>query len=809
VLVARCYKCHSAASDKVKGELLLDTREGIRRGGETGESVVPGNPEASLLIEAIRHESLKMPPDGKLSDDVIAKFVEWIKMGAPDPRGGNVAQVAKTIDWDEARKHWSFQPPKRPAPPSVKDVNWPRTDVDRFILARLEAKGLKPVSDADRRVVIRRLYFDLVGLPPTPEEVETFVADNSPRAVETVVDRLLASPQFGERWGRHWLDVVRFAESNGNVDNVLFPQAWRYRDYVIDAFNADTPYDKFVAQQVAGDLLAADSPRERNANLLGTGLLALGSKPRSQNNPNYGMDLIADEIEVVSSAFMGLTVACARCHDHKFDPIPTTDYYAMAGIFTSSKLLLGTTGGRAKANAAAADTGLHVLVQTDSDAAAQAVAHEREVARLEAALARLHAAAPPGTAPRREDPDPAKKKKQAAKKGIKPPEEPAVAAGPLTPEEQRREDERLAEVKRLEAELADLKAKAPPAAIAGQSMGIKEGTPGDCAVCIRGETQNRGPVVPRGFVTVLTSGTPPAISPGSSGRLELAQWLTSPEHPLTARVYANRAWSHLFDRGIVPTVDNFGALGEPPTHPELLDYLAVSFREQGWSIKGLIKSLVLTRTYQLSSAYDARNAAVDAGNEWLWRQSPRRLDGESIRDAMLAVSGSIDLAPPRSSLLREFGYQEARGSAVPGGGRAGVTKRSVYLPIVRNVIPESLAIFDFPDASLVVGDREVTTVPAQALYFMNSPFVIEQSRALAQRLLDDAGLDDAGRIDRLYLLAYARHPSAAESERAANFLAATQTSLGGGPKEAGRGSVAAWSTVAQAILASAEFRYLE
>ncbi|HEY7157350.1 MAG TPA: PSD1 and planctomycete cytochrome C domain-containing protein [Gemmataceae bacterium] len=691
VLAARCYECHSAKATKVKGGLLLDTRDGIRKGGEKGPAVVPGSVEDSLLIQAIRHEELKMPPKSKLSDAVVADFVQWVKMGAPDPRGSVTAAASKRMTPEEARDFWSFRSLRKAEPPAVKEAAWPRGDIDRFVLAKLEENGLRPVADAGRRALIRRVYFDLIGLPPTPEEVEAFANDRSPTAFEKVVDRLLDSPHFGERWGRHWLDLARYAESNGNADNTPFPYAWRYRDYVLAAFNKDKPYDQFIREQVAGDLLAAKDAKERDEFLTATGFLALTSKPRAQNNPDYRMDLIADQIDVTARSVLGLSVMCARCHDHKFDPIAQKEYYALAGIFESTDMLFGAGGKKGNGKKGGGGGGLYTL--SDS----------------------------------------------------------------------------------------------------GQVMGVKEGRPTDTALCIRGESRNRGEKVPRGFLTVATADAAPSINRSGSGRLELAQWLTRADNPLTARVAVNRMWMHLFGRGLVNSPDNFGALGEKPSHPELLDYLAGKFIANGWSRKQLLRSLVLSRAYQLSSAANTKGDKVDPDNVLHWRMSPRRLEAEAIRDAILVVSGKLDRTPPQGSLAQATAKGKKQNYTLKESN-----VRSVYLGMVRGApLPEALSLFDVASPNLVVAQREVTTVPAQSLFLMNSPWVVEQSRHFAQRLLTDAALDDAGRVDRAYRLALARPAADAERARALAYV----QRLGGEEK--------AWASFCQALLASAEFRYVE
>ena len=695
VLVKSCLECHSASSAKLGGGLLLDSKDGVLRGGESGPAIVPGKPERSLLIKAIKHVGLQMPKQAKdrLPANVIADFERWVAMGAPDPREKATATY-KRMTPEEAKTFWAFVPAKKSTTPAIKNTAWARSDIDRFVLARLEEKGLKPASDAECRVLIRRVYFDLVGLPPTPEEVAAFVSDKTPQALEKIVDKLLESPRYGERWGRHWLDLARYAESNGNADNTPFPNAFRYRDYVIAALNKDKPYDQFVREQIAGDLLPATGDKERDEFLTATGFLALTSKPRAQNNPDYRMDLIADQIDVTSRAVLGLSVMCSRCHDHKFDAIAQKEYYALAGIFESTYMLFGDGGGKGGGKKAAGPGGIHTL----SDKT--------------------------------------------------------------------------------------------------EAMGVSEGKATDTALCIRGDSQKRGETVTRGFLAVATVGKAPTINRSSSGRLELAQWLTNKDNPLTARVAANRIWMHLFGQGLVRTPDNFGSLGEKPSHPELLDYLAVSFVENGWSAKKLIRTIVLSRSYQMSSAVDdARNLKVDPDNVWLWRTSPRRLEAESIRDAMLAVGGKIDFVPPQGSLAAV-----TKGGKKPSYETKDGNVRSVYLGILRGApLPEMLAMFDVANPNLAVAQREVTTVPAQSLFMLNSPWVVAQSKAFAQRVLADKNLDDGARVDLAYRLALSR--SASDSEKAKALTYVKQAGIAGSEK--------AWAGFCQALFASAEFRYVE
>ena len=834
VLVQQCYKCHSA--EKIKGGLLLDTRDGIRRGGESGHAVVPGSTDESLILSALRHEDFEMPPGKKLSDEVIANFETWIKMGAPDPRVGKaVAGGKRVIDIEAGRKFWAFQPVRQPSIPDVKNAAWPLAAIDRFVLAAIERAELHPVADAAAGELIRRLYFDLTGLPPSPAEMRQWTERLSSSGTDSVhqaalaelVDRLLSSPQFGERWGRHWLDVVRYADSNGNVDNTPFPHAWRYRNWVIDALNADMPYDRFLTEQLAGDLLPFESPQQQNQQLVATGFLVLGSKPRAQNNPNFQMDVVAEQIDVTTSAMLGLTVGCARCHDHKFDPIPTAEFYSLAGIFGSTRALYGA-GVRGNNGNRPVDAGLIELADVDPAAKqardkfaaelAQVTAKQAEVTKSLARLGvKVENAKGNNKQVANQNRQQIKKLKQQLAKleqnngpakqirrikdrlkelgvGDEPNAELVVASADDSAEVQALKSE----LKSIIDEVQALQAKSPPSP--GQAMGARDGNAADCAICLAGESTDRGPVVPRGFVSVVSVQQPPQIPASESGRLQLAEWIASPANPLTARVMVNRVWHHLFGKGIVTSVDNFGELGERPTHPELLDYLAARFVEEKWSVKRLIREVLLTRTYQLSSRHDAASFTKDPDNKWFWRMNPRRLDAEELRDAILAFSGEIDLARPGATEINETGRNQ------PPVARADGKSRSVYLPVVRNGEPEVFTLFDFADPSIVVGAREETTVPAQSLYLMNNPFVVAQSRVAAQRILKASEED---KIDLAFLHAYG-HPATAEQRvQAEDFLRDMQEALGASESDSRRRELAAWSVFCQSLVAAAEFRYLD
>jgi hypothetical protein len=745
VFSSQCYSCHSSQAKKLKGGLSLDTRAGFLKGGENGPVVVPGQPDKSRLILAVRHasEELQMPPKTHLPDPAVADLVAWVKMGAPWPKDSSAPAARAATDLERARKeHWAFQPVRRVPPPAVKTAAWPKDDLDRFILARLEEKGLSPVADADRYTWIRRATFDLIGLPPTPEEVEDFLKDLSPKACEKVADRLLGSPRFGERWGRHWLDIARYAESTGSARNYPYPYAWRYRDYVIAALNADKPYDRFIREQIAGDLLPAATEAERDLQKIATGFLVLNTIDLNEkNSEQFLMDRIGEQIDVTSRAILATTVSCARCHDHKFDPILTADYYALAGVFKSTNDQVGLQ------NRAGAGKNYYHPDQLLT------LGSQKESA--------------PGSAPA--PAEPAKKKgKKAARK-----EDPG----------------------------ASREASAPLA------MGVHEATPVDAHICLHGDVEQVGPVVPRGVLPLFKPSRPVVIDRASSGRRELADWLASAENPLTARVIVNRVWQHLFGEGLVPTVDNFGTTGERPTHPELLDHLAARFTgEFGWSLKKLIRGLVLSRVYGLGSEAIPSQMEIDPGNRWRWRMAPRRIDAESLRDALLAVSGKLDVTPPKGSPIQTLPPNAAI------GGKKGRNvdfeesfHRSVYLPILREDVPDFLQVFDFADPSTLTGRRDVTTVASQALLLMNSPFIVAQARAGAERLVASTASGDPERVEGAYLVTLGRLPSPAERARALAFVADYPASEKGDRSSPKR---QAWAGFFQALLESAEFRYL-
>ena len=790
VLVENCYKCHSAASGKSQGGLLLDTKKGIRAGGDRGPAVVPGDPDASLLLSAISHtdSSLKMPPKkDRLPAAVFNDVKTWIRMGAPDPRDNEVAAAPKpSIDIEAGRHFWAFEKPVTHKSPTAKNSSWAKRELDQFILAKLEAAGMSPSPDAPPATLLRRLHFDLVGLPPTPNALRRFTAriesDGLDVALAMEVDTLLATQQFGERWGRHWLDVARYAESSGKEANIAFPYAWRYRDYVIDSVNADMPFDRFLTEQIAGDLLPCTNDSERARLLIATGFLAVGPKNLEESDPKqFAADVVDEQLDVVTRAVLAQSVACARCHNHKFDPFAMEDYYSLAGVFTSTNTFFGTFV--SPANRVGGDP-LNL-----PRGAGQPILHpsikQAEVAQLKAELAKL----------KKEEADGRAAVLKAAIEG--------------------RDTEKiftLTDALRIFWVSGRIKGQLDKVDESGQALPLAMGVLdrhkiADAPLLERGEVSKVGKPVPRGFPRVVNLADPPKIAAGHSGRLELARWLTHPDNPLTARVMVNRVWRHLLGAGIVRSVDNFGTTGDRPTHPELLDTLAVRFTANGWSVKRLVREIVLSRTYRQSSAYDEMAFRVDPENRLVGRAVKRRLDAEAIRDAMLAVSGELDPERPTGSLV---GCEIGDGPISLIGLNPklptdldGSCHRSVYLPVLRDRLPDVLDLFDFAEPSLVTGDRQTTNVPVQALYLMNSPFV--QARAVGLAKLLQCEPDDAHRIRRAFQLCFSRDPDADEMKMTAAFLEKGDHSASA-DKESRRLLLAC---CCQALLAAAEFRNLD
>ena len=718
ILASQCLKCHSAAEGKVKGGLALDTREGVLKGGDSGPAVIPGNPDKSPLIRAVRYTdpNLQMPPKGeKLTDAQVADLVAWVKMGAPDPRTG--AAKGKYANAGERKVWWAFQPVKLTPPPAVQNKAWAANPVDNYILAKLEEKNLKPSGPADKQVLIRRLYFDLIGLPPTPAEVEAFVADKSPTAYAQLVDKLLASPHYGERWGRHWLDVARYSDTIGDPakkkESPAYPFAWTYRDYVVKAFNDDKPYDQFIREQLAADRLPNNKDR--------TTLAALGFITVGDHFDGNREDIINDRIDVVTKGFNGLTVACARCHDHMFDPIPTKDYYALHGIFSNIE----------------EPKELPIIATADK---AKYADYLKEKVALDKAQTELMAQA--------------KAAKATKNKGNK--------------------KELQKEALQLEVKNDRLDITHPGAPV--RAMVVQDvDKPKDSPVYIRGEKENKGELVPRRYLEIFRAPNAKPFASGS-GRLELAYSIANKNNPLTARVLVNRVWQHHFGEGFVQTPDDFGTMSTPPSHPELLDYLSTYLMDNGWSVKKLHRLIVLSSTYQQASTDNPRFAQHDPFNRLLWRQNVRRLEFEPLRDSILSMAGSLD---------RTMGGHPVNlgGDHVSAGkdktGKAGAalkpqgnysTRRTLYGYIDRANVAEVLNHFDFAPPEMPNGKRYQTTVPQQALFLMNNALVIEQARKIVERSDFKGVEDEEKRIAFLYRLIYQRSPTAQEIQLGLAFF---------------------------------------
>ncbi len=1054
LLIEHCHECH--AGDEHKGGLRVDTREALLAGGDSGAAMVPGDPGESLLIDAVGYGDVyQMPPEGKLTDRDVAALEQWIRNGASFPAMASQGTPAEGTDStgtkdDDRWQFWAFQPPSTPPVPLVVDTAWPRSDLDHFVLAKLEAAGLRPAVQADRRTLIRRATFDLIGLPPTPEEIATFVADDTPEAFARLVDRLLASPRYGERWGRHWLDVARYADSNGLDENMAFANAYRYRDYVIASFNADVPYDQFVREQVAGDLLPAANDEARLRQITATGFLSIGAKMLAEDDPvKMEMDIIDEQIDTLGRAFCGQTLGCARCHDHKFDPISTAEYYALAGIFKSTQTMenfkvvadwherpLMTEALQAKVDAhqqeltvskAKYDSQLNATMGALRD---EIVMHAGEYLLAAWQLARQPAAIPRlgesgandndrftvveaeefsegnvridttgygagigvilnrGELPNvveyevevatdgyyqlelrfaaaqsrpvqiavdgqlvnalaardvtgswnpdsqrwsvgcvlplnvgghtirlsREGPFPHFDKlalvplvEVSAQDAMVTPEQlatlrglhasvlrrwvrhfktdgddvpwlaqlftviaegsddtalkalatlsPATAAlladpQPGTPEElanrfgrllaeaRRQDDEQLDDAQRtirqlvedesgsliptsevkqfvtpdeaqtietLRAEVERIEKAKPDISYA---MAVEDRAPQDIKVHIRGNHLILGDEVSRGVPRLLAGSTQPSIVGQQSGRLELALWLTRADHPLTGRVMANRLWRWHFGRGLVATPDNFGHLGSAPSHPQLLEWLAVQFVENGWSIKALHRTIMLSATYQMSATFNAQAAQFDPENVLLWRANRKRLEAEAIRDALLAVSGQLDLRMG-GSLLGFKNHTYVTSTASRDTVDYTTPRRSVYLPIIRSALYDFFHVFDFAEPSVPSGNRSSTTIAPQALFMLNSELAIEASRLLAKRLLGEVENSDAERLRRMYELAYGRSPSEEETVQAIAFIQRYNEAIRAEVPDDGERTARAWEGLSRAILSANEFVFVE
>jgi hypothetical protein len=881
VLAERCYPCHSAKVKEPLAGLRLDTRAGVLKGSLRGPVVVPGDPESSRLILAISYKDahLQMPPKGKLPDSAIADLTAWVKMGLPDPRTEEITEASrKGIDYERARKHWAFQPLKQAA-----------GTIDDFLAAKLAASKLKSAPPADRRTVIRRAYFDLIGLPPTPAEVAAFLNDTTPGAYEKVVDRLLASPHYGERWARHWLDLARYAETDGHEFDVDKPNAWRYRDYVIRAFNSDLPYDRFLMEQIAGDLLPKDRviPGAEDVSV-GTGFHYLGEVI---NTPVETFQALADnidnQIDVFGKSFLGLTIACARCHDHKFDPIPTADYYALAGIFRSTRrrqtcidspdrvreieeIARSIEQVDREIEAAGADLPSRRLAPGEVKmTAAYEIAEDFSKENFEGWKVTGQAF---GAGPRDGVADSGRISDRMQGILISPQfliekrfihvrmggrgmvrlfaDEYTNAARTLKgdggPMAWRRIDARMGQGNLAYIEISDLDREGhievdrilysdqpqPPETAPARSIDLKpappellakrralelkiplstfaltavEDEPRDIPIHLRGNHKTLGAVVPRRFLTVFAGDNQARLDNGS-GRLQLAQRMLDTAKPLVARVMVNRIWKHHFGTGLVPTVDNFGMSGDRPSHPELLDALASEFIQSGWSVKKLHRRMVLSNAYRMSTRGDPAADRVDPDNRLLHRMPVRRLDAEIIRDSMLAVSGALDrqlYGPGPVPWVSPFMDSDPRGKPesgpLDGGGR-----RSIYINVRRNFLTDLFLTFDYPQPISTTGRRNVSTVPAQALAMMNSKFVAQQAARWARRVIAEAP-DALSRVERLYLEAFARPPTAEEKATLLELGQSLERKYTGPYPDA---EARAWTDVCHVLFNTTEFIYV-
>jgi len=894
LLDKHCYKCHSTEAKKLKGGLLLDSRQGWAAGGDSGPVIVPGDVEGSLLLRAVSYEDgdLQMPPKYRLADQERAALNRWVEDGAADPRDQQAEVKPKGLDLANGREFWSFRPVAKPAVPKVNPAHGQVEKlgaIDCFILSRLSKEGIERVDLARPETLLRRLYFDLIGLPPTPEQVAGFLTDSTPKAYERLVDRLLGSPQFGETWGRHWLDVARFAESSGGGRSLMFKDAWRFRDYVINAFNDDKPFDQFIREQLAGDLMPRGTRKQQNDRYVATGFLALGPHNYElQDKELLRMEVVDEQIETVGRAFLGMTLGCARCHDHKFDPVPTDDYYALAGIFRSTQSLVpgnvsswvarelepGPTLKKAieqhawetrEANAAlkaakkelrkteeiSVKTGIIVddlqaekigdWIESTSNktyfgdnyihdkgegkgqkkvifTAELEEAGEYEVRfgytagtnrAQEAPVTIEHADGPTTIKINQREKPPINDnfkvigrfqfnagKAVVSVSNANTSDVVIADAVVFVPVAELKKDsvpgQRLAKlrgevdrlVKRVDA-LKKTKSTDLPKAMSVQD----EKETGDWHVHIRGEIRNKAAVVPRGFLQVASKTktiAQPAIATGRSGRLELAEWVASSENPLTSRVMVNRIWHYLIGNGLVRTTDNFGMMGEMPSHADLLDWLAHQFVVDQWSVKKMIRRIVMSRTYRLASTGESLGWSTDPENRLIWRANRKRLTAEAIRDSILSVSGQLSMQQGGPT-IRKFSQYDL-------GYEFNTIRRSVYVPLFRNTLLELFEVFDLANPNVSTGRRSETTLPTQALYMMNSPFVIAEAKRAGEHI---AGLDapNADRVRLAYRLALGREPTADEAGLALEFV---------GQTEAG-----AWGALAHSLFASVDFRTLD
>jgi hypothetical protein len=898
LLHKHCYECHSIEAEKEKGGLLLDSRQGLATGGDSGPAVVPGDVEGSLLLRAVSYEDgdLQMPPKYKLTNQERVVLAKWVEAGAPDPRDHQTERKVKSIDLAKGREFWAFRPVANHTVPKMRLVTEQvegLVAIDRFIISRLAKEGVERVGLARPETLLRRLYFDLIGVPPTPKQIDDFMADPLPEAYERLVDRLLGLPQFGETWGRHWLDVARFAESSGGGRSLMFKDAWRFRDYVINAFNDDKPFDQFIREQIAGDLMSSGTREQQNERFVATGFLALGPHNYElQDKELLRMEVVDEQIETVGRAFLGMTLGCARCHDHKFDPVPTDDYYALAGIFRSTQSLVPGNVSSWVARELKPEPALkkeieqHARETQEANAALKGA--KKELRKVEETLAEIgiyvddmeaeiigdwmkstsnktyfgdnyihdkgegkgqkkviftadlkeageyevrfgytagtnRAQAVPVTIEHADGPTTIRVNQRerppindnfkimgrfqfnAGKAVVSVSNENTrdvviADAVVFVPDAELKRDsvpnQSLAKlrgevdrlVKRVDA-LKKSKSTDLPKAMSVQD----EKETSDWHVHIRGEIRNKGAVVPRGFLQVASKTktvAQPTIATGRSGRLELAEWVASSENPLTSRVMVNRIWHHLIGNGLVRTTDNFGMMGETPSHPALLDWLAHQFVVDQWSVKKMIRRIVMSRTYRLASTGESIGREIDPENRLIWRANRKRLTAESIRDSILSVSGQLSMQQGGPT-IRKF-------SQYDWGYEFNTIRRSVYVPLFRNTLLEVFETFDVANPNVVSGRRSETILPTQALYLMNSPFVNAEAVRAGERIIR-SGATDAERVRLIYRLALGREPSAAETDVVMRFIEESKAGEKSG----------VWSALVHSLFGSVDFRHLD
>jgi hypothetical protein len=819
LLVERCYECHSHEK-KIKGGLALDSRSGWEHGGDTGSAITPGELEKSLLIKAIRYEDAdyEMPPKGKLAQEEIAILEQWVKLGAPDPRVAEVVTTAKkkrVIDLNEGKKFWAFQPVNNPKPPLVKDAAWPLDPLDYFILKPLEAKGIKPVPDADRYTWLRRVSLDLTGLPPTEKEVQSFKSDTAAHAFENVVDRLLNSKAYGERWARHWLDLTGYADMIGTSNNVYAEYAWRYRDYLINAFNADKPFDEFVREQIAGDLMPSKSTEDRAQKITATGFLMVGDiEIVNPDKAKMDTDHIDSQMIKIGQTFMGMTLGCVRCHDHKFDPIGVEDYYGIAGMLRSSPSshkmpdmgVWSTLNSTALPETASQLAARKKLEAENEQRIAGFKEEHKKLTDEKATVAQQLAALGKPAAP---SPQVAATDNAQCDITANADAKPAAEKDALT----KRRGELDAQIKKLADNIKHaefFKDKTP------RAFAMSDGPmPADMPVYVRGNPYAPSTVVPRGTLRVASWDKFPAIPAGQSGRLQFADWLADNQNPLTARVTVNRIWQKLFATGIVPSVDYFGTRGDVPTNPELLDHLATRFMRGGWSQKAFLRSLVLSRAYRLSSSNDAQAMKLDPENKLFWRMNRQRLDAEALRDSMLAISGELTRDSSGPALVME--NPENCGSlALKGVNPPTYThkaprpsqefERTLYLPVLRGGMagPDRLrAFFDFVDPAGTAGQRNQTVVPTQSLFLLSNDLLRKRSATLADTLIA-AEPCEITRLETLWLRVLNRPITSTERDDAIAFLGNVEPLIKTVKGRPALDSIK-WRELCHSLLASNEF----